>query len=112
MTSIAIQNLPACEQITCKPIREAASALDHAHARGIVHRDIKPANFLLNRSRVLHVADFGIARLGTEDTITASGQVMGTASYLAPERAMGRAATDARMNGSPAVGSPELVSIA
>src|SRR6202020_156490 len=62
-------------------IREAGSALDHAHARGIVHRDIKPANFLLNRGRRLHVADFGIAHLATEDTLTTSDQLFGTAAY-------------------------------
>ena len=78
-----------------KWVREAASALDYAHSRGVLHRDIKPANLLLDRDRTLHVADFGIARLGTEDTLTGDGQVLGTASYLAPERALGEPATDA-----------------
>ena len=73
---------------TVKWIHEAAAAVDYGHERGVLHRDIKPANLLLDRDRVLHVADFGIARLGTEDTITGTGQVLGTASYLAPERAL------------------------
>src|ERR1700760_1913605 len=92
-----------------KWIHEAASALDWGHSRGVLHRDIKPANLLLDRDRVLHVADFGIARLGTEDTITGSGQVLGTASYLAPERALGRPATDASDRYSLAVAAYELL---
>jgi serine/threonine-protein kinase len=92
-----------------KWVHEAASALDYAHSRGVLHRDIKPANLLLDRDRVLHVADFGIARLGTEDTITTDGQVIGTASYLAPERALGRPATDASDRYSLAVAAYELL---
>ncbi|MGH2887940.1 MAG: serine/threonine-protein kinase, partial [Solirubrobacteraceae bacterium] len=92
-----------------KWVHEAASAVDYAHSRGVLHRDIKPANLLLDRARVLHVADFGIARLGTEDTITASGQVLCTASYLAPERALGRPATDASDRYSLAVAAYELL---
>jgi eukaryotic-like serine/threonine-protein kinase len=90
-------------------LHEVASALDYAHGHGVLHRDIKPANLLLDRDRVLHVADFGIAQLSTEDTLTLDGQVLGTAAYLAPERALGRAATEASDRYSLAVAAFELL---
>ena len=76
-------------------LREAASAVDAAHAAGVVHRDIKPANLLLDENDRLAVADFGIARLAWEEQVTQTGQVLGTAAYISPEQAMGHPATAA-----------------
>ena len=73
-------------------LREAASGLDAAHAAGIVHRDVKPANLLLDDRDRLGIGDFGIARLAWEEQVTQTGQVLGTAAYLAPEQAMGEPA--------------------
>ena len=90
-------------------LHEVASALDYAHGRGVLHRDIKPANVLLDDNRSVHVADFGIAQLATEDTLTADGELLGTAAYLAPERVMGRPATEASDRYSLAVMAFELL---
>ena len=69
--------------------RQAASALAHAHARGIVHRDIKPSNLLLDTEGVVWVTDFGLAKVD-EDDLTRTGDVLGTVRYMAPERFRGQ----------------------
>lgn len=70
--------------------------LDYAHSRGVIHRDIKPANILLPRPDWPLLGDFGIAQSLSEQTqLTAAGEIIGTPSYMAPERASG-GPTDAR----------------
>ena len=70
-------------------ISQLLSALDFAHARGVVHRDIKPANLILTAQGRLKVADFGIARIDTSN-LTTIGSVMGTPSYMSPEQCQGK----------------------
>lgn len=90
-------------------LREAASALDAAHAANIVHRDVKPGNLLLDEHGRLAVGDFGIASLADDTALTAAGQVLGTAAYLSPEQARGHAATPASDRYSLAVVAYELL---
>jgi eukaryotic-like serine/threonine-protein kinase len=96
-------------RVALRWLGEAASALDAAHDAGIVHRDVKPANMLLDDRDRLALADFGIARLGLEDQITQTGQVLGTAAYISPEQAMGEPATHASDRYSLAVVAFELL---
>ncbi|WP_345009623.1 serine/threonine-protein kinase [Streptomyces shaanxiensis] len=73
---------------------EAAAGLAAAHRQGIVHRDIKPGNLLLDADGTLKIGDFGIARFLDDPgaALTATGQIVGTSLYLAPERALGQPA--------------------
>src|SRR6476659_4032002 len=76
-------------------IKPVASALHHAHQNGVIHRDVKPGNILVEPDGTVLLTDFGIARAAdaTQSALTATGQVMGTADYLAPEQISGRPAT-------------------
>lgn len=80
---------------TLSIIAQTARALSVAHAQGLVHRDIKPGNLLIMPDGRVKVTDFGIARLADQVPLTQTGQVMGTAQYLAPEQATGQTATGA-----------------
>jgi serine/threonine-protein kinase len=66
-----------------------ADALDHAHAAGVVHRDVKPGNILLRRDGAVKLVDLGIAKAAAESRVTRTGNVMGTAAYMAPEQLRG-----------------------
>ncbi|MEW6071292.1 MAG: protein kinase [Planctomycetota bacterium] len=77
--------------------RQAAGALAHAHEAGTIHRDIKPSNLLRDDKDHVWITDFGLARTSAEATITAAGDVLGTARYMSPEQARGdRRELDAR----------------
>jgi serine/threonine protein kinase len=73
---------------------QIVAALLEAHSKGIVHRDLKPGNIMVGKSGV-KVLDFGLARSGQDETVTASHMVAGTPAYMAPEQREGKP-SDAR----------------
>jgi len=75
---------------------QLAEALAHAHARGVVHRDVKPSNVLLDGGGTPWISDFGLAKTDESGDLTASGDVVGTLRYLAPECLSGT--SDARVD--------------
>lgn len=83
-------------------VRQAARGLAYAHGKGVIHRDIKPANLLLSNEGVIKILDMGIARFddalpaACKQPTTTSGEVMGTADYMAPEQGDDAHRADAR----------------
>ena len=74
---------------TAQMVQSLALAVQAAHERGIVHRDLKPANVLLASDGTPKITDFGVAKQG-DSVMTATGDVLGTPSYMAPEQAEGK----------------------
>jgi tRNA A-37 threonylcarbamoyl transferase component Bud32 len=77
------------DRIVAEVGADAAAALTHAHRAGVVHRDVKPENILVSDGGEAKLVDFGIARIAGERTLTATGAVVGTLAYMAPEQADG-----------------------
>jgi serine/threonine-protein kinase len=73
-----------------KIMAEICSAVDYAHSQGVLHRDLKPSNILLDHSDKAYIVDFGLAKQASSNTsLTKSGAILGTPSYMSPEQAAG-----------------------
>ncbi|WP_433077181.1 protein kinase domain-containing protein [Dactylosporangium sp. CA-052675] len=79
--------------VTMRLVAEAAEALHATHEKGVTHRDVKPGNLLVRPDGSTVLTDFGIARSAAATHRTSTGLLLGTASYIAPERAGGQPAT-------------------
>jgi serine/threonine protein kinase/Flp pilus assembly protein TadD len=95
--------LPGGADITglCKPDRlhwqsvarigvQLAEALEYAHSQGVMHRDIKPSNLLLDSRGTVWITDFGLAKAWHGESLTPTGDIIGTIRYMAPERFRGK----------------------
>jgi tRNA A-37 threonylcarbamoyl transferase component Bud32 len=98
-----LAELARCEGLSDREAAEFGAdiceALTHAHGRGVVHRDVKPQNVIVRADdgvgRRAKLMDFGIASLAGAPTLTATGEVVGTLAYMAPEQAEGEAVDEA-----------------
>lgn len=87
----SLANGPLPPRRAAELMRTIAEAVHYAHTRGIIHRDLKPANVLIDASGQPRVTDFGLAKRATTDSsLTATGQILGTPSFMPPEQAMGK----------------------
>jgi len=95
LSHVLIRDAPMDPPVVLDTLGQAGLALQAAHDAGVVHRDVKPGNLLIRPDGVVKVTDFGIARAVDAAPVTQTGLLVGTAAYLSPEQAAGRAATAA-----------------
>ena len=80
---------PLGPRLAVTVVEQVASALDGAHAAGLVHRDVKPSNILISEREFVYLIDFGLARTASDPGLTTAGSTLGTLAYMAPERFSG-----------------------
>jgi len=95
LSAVIARDAPMQPAVVLDILGQTALALQSAHEAGVVHRDVKPGNLLVRGDGVVKVTDFGIARAVDAAPVTQTGLLVGTAAYLSPEQAAGRAATAA-----------------
>jgi ABC-type amino acid transport substrate-binding protein/predicted Ser/Thr protein kinase len=88
-TILSRREKPLTPELSAVVVEQVGSALDAAHAAGLVHRDVKPSNILISEREFVYLIDFGLARATTEPGITTTGNTLGTLAYMAPERFSG-----------------------
>lgn len=85
-----VRTAPAESKAAAQLLLQVSRGIQHAHEKGIIHRDLKPANILIDQAGQPRVTDFGLAKhIENDSSLTATGQVMGTPSYMSPEQAQG-----------------------
>ncbi len=83
-----LKDRPLSEMRACKIVCLIAKGVQYAHQRGIIHRDLKPANIIVELGDHPRIIDFGLAKkLDELDSLTATGEIVGTPSYMSPEQA-------------------------
>jgi serine/threonine-protein kinase len=71
-------------------LTQVANGLESAHAAGVIHRDLKPSNILVGERGAVKIIDFGLATTGMAEGLTATGAILGTPHYMAPEQMRGK----------------------
>ena len=84
------QNKKLDRALAVKLVLQTCKALQFAHDSGVIHRDIKPSNIMIVEKDTVKVTDFGIAKISNNLTLTQTGRVVGTPSYMAPEQIEGK----------------------